>query len=105
MRNEKTTKPPPKAILFDHKEVLAELIRSQGITEGRWQLIFELGHVSTNINALLTEEGPPVRLPVGMILIQRIGIAPTREESELTLDAAEVEPPKRRSTKQMAKKK
>lgn len=80
--------------LFSHQEVLAELIRKQGLHEGRWSLVFELQHVGTTINALREGISQPVLTPAAVTLIQRVGITRTTESNELTLDASEVNPNK-----------
>jgi hypothetical protein len=104
-RSQKTTKQDSVIQLFSHRDVLVELLRSRNIHTGRWQLVFELGHVSTNVNAMVPGKSEAMRVPAGMVLIQRIGILPTDEVSNLTVDAAAVNPAKaknkisKRSTK------
>lgn len=90
--------------LFSYREVAEELIKKQGLHEGRWKLIFELGMVAHNLN--VKKEDSVVATPTGSILIQRIGLARTEETNNLTLDASEVNPPAktRKSTKRPSKK-
>lgn len=93
--------------LFDYKEVLEELIRKQGIHEGRWRLIFELGFVATSMNTPESPDGAAVALrPAGIVLIQKVGISRTEEQSNnLTVDASVVNPkPSAPPTKRTAKK-
>lgn len=83
--------------LFDHQEVLAELIRKQGLHEGRWKLVLELGFAGTNAQTP-SANGELLFKPAAMVLIQRIGITKTEEMNNLTLDAVTVNPKGRVST-------
>lgn len=76
--------------LFDHREIVEHLIRQQGIHEGLWRILFELGLSATNVNVL--NNGRTTLTPSGIVLIQRIGIVKASEESDLTVDAAIVNP-------------
>ena len=105
MSEEKIIKPPPRAQLFTHREVLEQLMRARGIKKGRWQLIFELGHAAININTAVAEQAEPVKMPAGVVVIQRIGILPVTEMNDLTLDAADLDKPTRRVPKRGSKKK
>lgn len=91
-----------------HKEVLAELIKRQKIHKGRWMLVFELTHLARNVPAQKDGTEQVVVTPATITLIQRVGIAPTTEVNDLTLDASEVNPPHTRrgksSTKRRARK-
>ena len=93
--------------LFDYDEVLQELIKKQGLHEGKWRLIFELGFLATSVNTPATpENNKTVLRPAGMILVQKIGIMRTEEENNLTLDASVVNPkhPASKSSKRPVKK-
>ena len=75
---------------YDYKEVVENLIKAQGLHEGLWRLVFDLGLSGTNVNVL--QDGKTTLTPTGMVLIQRIGIVQTSELNDLTVDAAEVNP-------------
>ena len=75
---------------YDYKEIVENLIKAQGLHEGLWRLIFDLGLSATNVNVL--QDGKTTLTPTGMVLIQRIGIVQTSELNDLTVDAAEVNP-------------
>lgn len=93
--------------LFDYAEILEDLIRKQGIHEGKWRLIFELGFAATSVNT--TESAPGSHLafrPAGIVLIQKVGILRTEGELDnLTLDASVVNPKPSVQTKRSEKKK
>lgn len=75
---------------YDYKEIVENLIKAQGLHEGLWRLIFDLGLSATNVNVL--QDGKTTLTPTGMVLIQRIGIIETNELNDLTVDAAVVNP-------------
>ncbi len=76
---------------FDNQEVVEELIKKQGLHKGLWGLFFEIGLVGSNVN-VLNKLGKTTLTPAGMVLISRIGIRKENEPSDLTVDAAEVNP-------------
>lgn len=94
-----------KQYFFDHRAIVEGLIKRQGIHEGRWMLTCELGLKGTNVN-VATEEGAVLLDPAGIITLHRIGITRTKEDNNLTVDAAEINPPKTptKSTKRPTKK-
>ena len=75
---------------YDHKEVVENLIKAQGLHEGLWRLILDLGLSATNVNVL--QDGNTTLTPTGMVLIQRIGIVEASELNDLTVDAAVCNP-------------
>jgi hypothetical protein len=79
-----------KNFFFNHQEVVEELIKKQGLHEGLWTLILEVGLVGANVNVL--KDGKTTLTPSGMVLVQKIGIVKTDKPSDLTVDAAEVNP-------------
>ena len=100
---EKTEK--PKGFFFSHQEIATDLIKKQGLHEGRWKLTLEisLGGTSLPTNR---PDGSQELLPAGLVLITAIGITPTNEVNNLTVDAAEVNPaPKQRPSTKRPKKK
>jgi hypothetical protein len=78
------------------------LIKKQGIHEGNWKLLVEIGFSATNVNG--APEGEPVLMPAAINLIQGIGILRTEEISNLSVDAAKVNPAPRSSKKGSSKK-
>jgi len=87
---------------YDYKEVVENLIKAQGLHEGLWRLVFDLGLSATNVNVL--QDGKTTLTPTGMVLIQRIGIVQTNELNDLTVDAAEVNPHETPPTTKRSKK-
>jgi hypothetical protein len=95
-----------KEFFFSHKAIVEDLIKRQGIHEGRWMLTVELGLKGTNVLTPLGE-GKSTLVPAGVLTISRIGITRTKEVNDLSVDAAEVNPSsttRRRSTKRLSKK-
>jgi hypothetical protein len=88
----------PTQFLFDFQEVLEDLIKRQGLHEGRWKIICELGFAGTNAQ-VPDPNGEALVKPAAMVLIQRIGITKTEEVNNLTLDAAVVNPSKGKAIK------
>jgi hypothetical protein len=77
---------------YDYKEIVENLIKAQGLHEGLWRLVFDLGLSGTNVNVL--QDGKTTLTPTGMVLIQRIGIVQVQasELNDLTVDAAVCNP-------------
>jgi hypothetical protein len=75
--------------IFSHKEVAEALVKQQGIHEGLWGIYIEFGIGAANIGA--TPEGDNV-VPAAIVPIQKMGIQRFDEPSNLTVDAAEVNP-------------
>lgn len=89
---------------FDHQEIVTDLIKKQGLHEGRWKLTLELG-LSGHSLPVKRSDGSQIFLPGGVVLVQRIGITRTEEVDNLTVDAAEVNPSQpAKSTKRPRKK-
>jgi hypothetical protein len=72
--------------LFDHKEVAEALIKKQGIHEGLWHVAIEFGFGAQNIRT------PNGFVPAAIIPVNKIGLIRTPDASNLTVDAAEVNP-------------
>ena len=89
-------------ITFSYKELAEVLVKKEGIHEGLWGIWVEFGVKGANIGS------DPERgdlLPAAIIPIVKIGIQRFKEESQLTVDAAKVNPKKpRRSSKKTTKK-
>jgi hypothetical protein len=75
---------------YDYKEIVENLIKAQGLHEGLWRLILDLGLSATNVNVL--QDGKTTLTPTGMVLIRRIGLIEANELNDLTVDAAVVNP-------------
>lgn len=94
--------------VFDYKEIVTELIKKQSIHEGNWALILEFGIAAANISPQLSVGSPPASIPntpptevtpAAIVLVQKIGIARTDHVSNLSVDAAVVNPKPKRSAK------
>jgi hypothetical protein len=72
--------------LFDYKEVAEALIKKQGLHEGLWHVAIEFGFAAQNIR---TANG---FAPAAVIPVQKIGLVKASEVSNLTVDAAQVNP-------------
>jgi hypothetical protein len=79
----------PERIMFNFQEVVECLIKKQGIHEGLWGISVSFGFGA--VNASNTEE-PEKFLPAAVVPIQQIGIQKFEVESNLTVDAAKVNP-------------
>ena len=80
--------PETKSIVFTHKEVVEALIRYNNIHEGLWDLYLEFGLAAANIGP-----GPGGELsPAAIVPVQKIGLQRTEKITNLTADAAEVNP-------------
>lgn len=74
---------------FSFKEIVEALIKKQGIHEGLWGIYIEFGFSASNIN---TDPVGKHLVPGAVNIVQRIGIQQFPEPSNLTVDAAEVNP-------------
>ena len=81
----------PERFLFTHQEIATDLIKKQGLHEGRWKLTLELG-LSGNSLPIKRPDGTQELHPAGLVLVTAIGITRTEEVNNLTVDAAEVNP-------------
>lgn len=93
-----------KQYFFDHRAIVEELIKRQGLHEGHWMLTVELGLKGTNVNTQ-TESGMSL-VPAGLVIISRVGITSVTEPNDLSVDAAQVNPTRasHASTKRPRKK-
>ncbi len=73
---------------FAYKEVAEALVKQQGIHEGLWGIYIEFTITAANINMT---PGADVT-PAAIVPVQRIDIQRFDEASNLTVDAAEVNP-------------
>lgn len=86
--------------LFSFQEVVEALIKKQDIHEGLWTLNLRFGLTAINLAA-----GPGAPLtPAAIIPVQSIGIAKAEEPTNLTVDAAQVNPAPKASGKETGTK-
>lgn len=73
---------------FDYKEIVEELIKKQGIHEGLWGIYMEFGIGGANA-------GPSdgMVFPTAIVPVLKIGIQRFDKPNNLTVDAAEKNPP------------
>ena len=83
-----------KQYIFSYREVAEALVKKQGIREGVWGIYLEFSLKGANI-------GPDDdRLaPAAIMGVSGIGIQRFEKENNLTVDAAKVNPPQKRSKK------
>ena len=74
-------------IVFSFHEVVEALLKKQGIHEGIWGLYVEFGIGATNAGPSLDQLNP-----VAMVPVMKLGIQRAAELSNLSLDAAVVNP-------------
>jgi hypothetical protein len=86
--------PEPTQLRFSHKEVATALIKDQGIREGIWGLHVRFGIKAMNIGASDDDLQPSAIVPVLTIGLQRFD-----KVNNLSVDAAEVNPPPPRTPK------
>lgn len=88
--------------LFSYKDIVECLIKEKDIHEGIWSIAigFDFGVA----NAVKPDE-PNILMPAAIVPISEIGIERVEEESNLTVNAAEVNPkPKAKTSKANNKK-
>lgn len=80
--------PETKNIVFTHKEVVEALIRYNNIHEGLWDLYIEFGLAGANVGP-----GPKGDLnPAAIVPVLKIGLQRSEKSTNLTADAATVNP-------------
>jgi hypothetical protein len=84
--------------LFDYKEVATALIKHQGIHEGLWGIGVEFGFTANNV-PIVGPEGQRNFAPAAILPVQKIGLNRWSEPNNLTVDAAEVNPAPKSTTK------
>jgi hypothetical protein len=80
--------PETKSIAFTHKEVVEALIRYNNLHEGLWGLHIEFGLGAANVGS-----EPGDLLPAAIIPVKKIGLQRFDEPNNLTVDAAQANPP------------
>ncbi len=81
----------PEGFFFSHRDIATDLIKKQGLHEGRWKLTLELG-LGGHSMPMKKPDGTQELYPTGLVLVTAIGITRTEEVNNLTVDAAEVNP-------------
>lgn len=80
--------PETKNIVFTHKEVVEALIRYNNIHEGLWDLYIEFGLAGANVGP-----GPGGDVnPAAIVPVLKIGLQRSEKPTNLTADAAVVNP-------------
>ncbi len=90
---------PDEQYLFDYKEIVETLVKKQGIREGEWRLLIEFGLGANNVPV-----GDNKIAPAVINIIQKIGIKRAEQPSNLSVNAAEVNPALNGAKKIAAKK-
>ena len=72
---------------FEFKEIVEALIKQQDLHEGTWQIYVEFGIAAGNMGPSANELRPSAVVP-----IQRIGILRVEKETNLAVNAAQVNP-------------
>jgi hypothetical protein len=84
----------PTVFTFNYKELATLLVREQGIHEGFWGIYFKFGIQGANM-------GPDDMglTPSAIVPILEVGIQKVPKESNLAVNAGEVNPPRTRTQK------
>lgn len=80
-----------KRKMFSHAEVVECLLKKEGIHSGLWGLAVSFGFGAANVSSADT---PEHYLPAAIVPIAEIGIQEFEKPSNLTVDAAKVNPSK-----------
>jgi hypothetical protein len=87
--------PETKQLSFTHKEIAAALLKGSDLHEGHWGVLLNFGIAGANV--AFPPKGELV--PSAIVPVVSIGLQRFEEPNGLTVDAAEVNPP-RKSSKQ-----
>jgi hypothetical protein len=85
---------PRTPILVSYKDLAKLMVKHEGLHEGLWGVYIRFGLRATNI-PVQVEEHTSV-MPAAILPILEIGIQPFAEATDLTIDAAVVNPKPRR---------
>lgn len=77
----------PTQYVFSHHEVVAALLKKQGIHEGIWSLIINFGFGAANVGPSEDQVNPTAMIPVMGVGIQRADAS-----GPLSVDASVVNP-------------
>ena len=78
----------PNQIVFDYKEVAEALIRKHNLHEGLWGLYVEFGFGAVSLG----DDATKALTPTALVSVRKIGLQRSPEETNLTVDAAKVNP-------------
>lgn len=93
--------PEPSQFTYSFQELAELMVKKQGIHEGLWGIYIEFAIAAAN-----TSDSTGTFLPTAIIPIRKIGLQKFEEASNLTVDAAEVNPaPKTLGKKALTPKK
>jgi hypothetical protein len=87
--------PEVKNFVFSHTELAEILIKKLELHEGLWGVYFELGLGGANVPT--TPDGKTLT-PAAVSFIKNVGIQRYDSPSNLTVDAAQVNPPNKAKT-------
>ncbi len=73
--------------MFSYKEIVEALVKKQGLHEGIWVLSVNLGMQATNVGPTESD-----LKPAALVAIMGIGIQKADKETNLSVDAAKVNP-------------
>lgn len=76
-------------IAFTHKELATLLIKKQGIHKGYWGIFVKFGIQGANVG-----QSPSDLMPAAIVPILEIGLQKFAEETNISVNAAEVNPSK-----------
>jgi len=92
----------PERIMFSYQDVVECLLKKQGIHEGLWGISISFGFGAIIANSI---DAPEKFLPAAVVPVQEIGIQKFEVESNLTVDAAKVNPlPAKKTTAKKSSK-
>ena len=77
----------PIQIAFTHKEVVEALLKRQGIHEGLWGICVRFGIKGANVGASDSD-----LMPAAIVPVLQIGLQKVQKETNLSVDAAKVNP-------------
>jgi len=91
-------------IVFEYREVVEALVKKENIHEGFWALYIEFGISAANIGDRLgdsdSSDAPSIVTPAAIIPVQKIGIMKTDHLTNISVDAAKVNPRPKQTSKQ-----
>ncbi|HTV86477.1 MAG TPA: hypothetical protein VME63_13790 [Dyella sp.] len=90
----------PNSYAFSYQEVATALLKQQGIHEGIWQVAVTIGF---GVNNFARPENPTELRPAVLTIIDAIGLQKVTEKTNLTVDAAVVNPKTPAASKKAAK--
>jgi len=82
--------PEVRNYTYDHTELAEILIKKLDLREGLWGIYIEFGLVAANVAT--SQNDPKTIQPASISFVQKIGVQRFDEPSNLTVDAAKVNP-------------